>query len=127
MKLTPLAKKMIIIICVLMLVFIAASIIYYRSLACLPFIYGCLLGSALSSYKVILLDKAVDKALGLEQKTADNYVKLQHLLRFFLSAAVLVAAALVPEISLWGAVAGVFSFQLSLYVLRFSEKSSKKN
>ncbi|NLV86097.1 MAG: hypothetical protein GX025_02590 [Clostridiales bacterium] len=127
MKPTQLAKKMILIICVLMLIFMAASAIYYRSLACLPFIYGCLLGGALSSYKVILLDKTVDKALGLEQSTADNYVKLQHLLRFFLSAAVLVAAALVPAISLWGAVAGVFSFQLSLYVLRLTEKFSEKN
>jgi hypothetical protein len=127
MKLTQLAKKMILIICILMLIFTAASIIYYRSLACLPFIYGCLLGGALSSYKVILLDKAVDKALGLEQKTADNYVRLQHLLRFFLSAVVLVAAALIPAINLWGAVAGVFFFQLSLYVLRFSEKFFKKN
>lgn len=127
MKLTKLAKKMILIICIIMLVFMTASVIYYRSLACLPFIYGGLLGCALSVYKVILLEKAVDKALGLEQSTADNYVRLQSLLRFFLSAVVLVAAALVPAISLWGAVAGVFSFQLSLYVLRFSERFSKKN
>lgn len=127
MKLTKLAKKMILTICIIMLVFMTASVIYYRSLACLPFIYGGLLGCALSVYKVILLEKAVDKALGLEQKTADNYVRLQSLLRFFLSAVVLVAAALIPSISLWGAVAGVFSFQLSLYVLRFSERFSKKN
>ena len=110
-------------ICILMLVFIAASAIYYRSWDCLSFIYGALLGSGVSIYKVIILEKTVDKALGMEEKSAGNYVRLQHLLRLFISAVVLVLAAIVPWISLWGAAAGIFSFQISLYFINFSVKT----
>lgn len=107
---------------ILTLVFIAASVIYYRSPDCLPFVFGVLLGSAASIVKVMLLERAVDKALGMEKTSAGNYVRLQHILRLAFTGAVLVLAALVPAISLWGAVAGVFSFQIALYCLKVFKK-----
>lgn len=122
MKISALAKKMILTICILLIILVAASIIYYRSLSCLQFIFGALLGSAVSIIKVIILERAVDKALSMDEKSAGNYVRLQHLLRLMLTGAALLIAALVPFISLWGAAAGIFAFQISVYILNFFSK-----
>ena len=123
MKLSALAKRMIVAIGVLLLVLIAAAVAYHRSLECLPFIYGAVLGAAVSVAKVILLERAIDKTLTMDQKAAGNYIRLQHLLRLALTAAALLLGALVPAISLWGVAGGVFAFQISLYVLKFSKKT----
>ncbi|MGI6169445.1 MAG: ATP synthase subunit I [Christensenellales bacterium] len=123
MKLSDHAKKMIRTICILLFILVVAGVVYYRSWSCLPFVFGALLGAAVSILKVLLLERAVDKALAMEEKAAGNYVRLQHLLRLLLTAVVLVLAALVPAISLWGAAAGVFTFQISVYILKFSLKS----
>lgn len=123
MKLSVLAKNMLKVISVLSLIGIIASVIYYRSSACLPFIYGILLGSFVSVVKVIVLERTVDKALEMEKKSAVRHVYLQHILRLLLVAAVLLIAAIVEYISLWGAIAGVLSFQISLYVLKVLKKT----
>lgn len=113
---------MIVAIGVLSLLIIGGGVIYYRSVDCLPFIVGTLLGSGVSVLKVKLLADGVDKSLKMEAKAAANYIRLQHFLRLLLVGVVLLLAALVPWISLWGAAAGVFTFQISLYFLKFSMK-----
>lgn len=123
MKITDLAKRMIVTILMIGVVCILVSIIYYRSLDFLPFFWGILLGSAVSIAKVFLLEKAVDKALTMEQKKAGNYVSIQHLLRLLLTGVVLVLGAIVPQISLWGVAAGVLAFQLALYNIKDASKS----
>lgn len=119
MKLSYLAKKMITIMGVSFIVFVLASIIYYRSLSFFPFALGVLLGTALSMMKVIMIEKVVDKSLEMDTKTAPNYIKLQYMVRFLFTGILLVAAALVPFISLWGAACGILSFQLSAYLVKF--------
>lgn len=123
MQLADLSKKVTLTICILAPVLIAASAIYYRSLDCLPFIWGVLLGAAVSVAKVFLLKGAINRVVDMEQKAASAYVQLQHLLRLFLTAAVLVLAALVPAISLWGAIAGIMTYQIGIYLIRFTAKS----
>lgn len=123
MKLTNLAKRMIITILIIALVCVLGSIIYYRSLDFLPFLFGALLGSAVSIVKVFLVEHAVDKALTLEQKQAGNYVSIQHLLRMLFSGVVLVIGAIVPQISLWGVAAGILAFQLAIYNVKITSKS----
>lgn len=123
MKLSNLAKGMIRTILIVALICIVGSIVYYRSLACFPFILGVVIGSAVSIIKVLLLERAVDKALSMEQMHAGNYVAIQYMLRLLLSGAVLVLGAVVPQISLWGVVAGILAFQLATYSLKFASKS----
>jgi hypothetical protein len=118
MRLSALAKKLIMTILIIAVDSILGSVIYYRSLAFLPFLFGVLLGSAVSIAKVLLLERAVDKALTLGAKQAGNYIGFQHLLRLLLSGVVLVLGALAPQISLWGVVTGIFAFQLSTYNLK---------
>ena len=122
MRLTDLAKNMIRSILIIAVVFTVGVAIYYRSLEFLPFMLGVIIGSAVSIYKVILLERAVDKALDMEKKRAGNYVSLQHLLRLLLSGIALLLGALVPQINLWGVVVGILSFQLALYMVNLTSK-----
>lgn len=114
---------MIITIVIIALVSTLGSAIYHRSLDFLPFLIGATIGSAVSITKVILLEHAVNKALKMDQKPAGNYVTLQHVLRLFLSGAAFLIGALVPQISLWGVVAGILAFQIAVYSVRTTAKN----
>lgn len=116
MKVSPLAKRMIITIVGISALFVVASFIYYRSLAFLPFLLGTLLGTGVSIWKVFVLERAVDRALGMDKKKAGNYVSLQQLFRLFVTGVVLFIGAVVPQVSLWGVAAGIIAFQLALYL-----------
>ena len=121
---SAIAKKMMRILCILLFVLVAAAVLYYRSFSFLPFALGALLGTAVSAGKVLLLDRAVDKAIAMEKKKAGSYITLQHILRLVLTAGVLVLGAVVPAISLWGVAAGIFAYPISMYVLKYSPHAS---
>lgn len=123
MKLSYLARKMIFTILIIALICILASIVYYRSLDFLPFLFGVLIGSAVSIAKVVLLERAVDKALSMEKNRVRAYIGIQYILRLFLSGVVLILGALVPQINLWGVVAGILAFQLAAYNVKFISNS----
>ena len=108
-------------ILLLTLLSLVIAVLVYRSLAVLPFVYGLLMAVAVSLVKVLLLERAVNRALTMEKNKAGLYVSVQHLLRLALSVVPLLIAALVPAINLWGAVVGIFTYQLSLYILKFTE------
>lgn len=116
MKVTPLAKRMIITIVGISTLFVVGSFIYYRSSAFLPFLLGTLLGTGVSIWKVFVLERAVDRALGMDKKKAGNYVSLQQLFRLFVTGVVLFVGAVVPQVNLWGVAAGIMAFQLALYL-----------
>lgn len=123
MKISNLAKKMIMTILAIATICVIASVIYYHSLKFLPFLFGTILGTSVSIFKVFILERAVNKALTMEQKNAGRYVSLQHLLRLFLSGIVLFLGAVIPQISLWGVAAGILSFQVAVYNVKFTSKS----
>jgi len=118
MKLSGIAKRMILILSVSLLLLVAASAVYYRSFAFLPFALGALLGAAANIAKVILLERAVNKTVGMEAETGGNYIRIQNFFRFLLTGAVLVAAAFIPFISLYGAAAGILSYQIAALLLK---------
>ncbi len=121
MQRSQMAKKMMNGILLLTLLSLVIAVLVYRSLAVLPFVYGLLMAVAVSLVKVLLLERAVNRALTMEKNKAGLYVSVQHLLRLALSVVPLLIAALVPAINLWGAVVGIFTYQLSLYILKFTE------
>lgn len=122
MQLHTLTKRMILTICTIAPVIMAAAVLYYRSLSCMPFVLGVLLGAVVSIIKVLLLGRVVNRAVDMERKAASAYASFQHLLRFALTGAVLLLGAFVPAISLWGAVAGVLTYQVAAYSIRFKMK-----
>lgn len=116
MKISELAKRMTVTIVGIAILFVIVSALYYRSLASLPFLLGTVLGTAVSIWKVFVLERTVDRALAMDEKKAGNFVGLQQMLRLFVTGAVLFLGAVVPQISLWGVAAGIIAFQVALYI-----------
>jgi len=105
--------------------FIVIGIIYYRSVYALYFAIGVILTSSLNVGKVFLLQRTVQKTLEKDDiNSGKNYVRLQFLLRYALTTAVLLASGLIsvyvdpPFISIWGAIAGLFTLQISVLIVR---------
>ncbi len=106
-------------ILVIALLSIAGSIIYYRSWEFLPFLFGVLLGTAASIVRVILLERSVEKISALSPQRAKNQIVAQQMGSMVLTLVVLLIAALVPQISLWGAAAGIVAFHPAIYIANF--------
>lgn len=123
MKLSEEARGMIQTILVIGVIGMLISLLYYRSIDSLPFLWGALIGTFVSIIKVIMLDRTVDKSLTMEAKQASNYVALQQLVRLGISAIALYIGATVDGISLWGVVVGVLSFQAAIYRVGPGKKS----
>jgi len=125
MALSLTSKRMICVIGISALVIIVGGAAIYRSIKAIYFALGVILTSALNVFKVFLLDRTVKKTIDIEDPDAGkNYVRLQYLLRYFLTGAVLLGAGLVtnyvkpPFINIWGAVAGIFTLQISVIIVR---------
>jgi len=150
---TKASKLMIRMVMIAALVIIVIGAVYYRSLAVLPFAFGVLITSGLNVIKLQMLEKTVQKVVHMEdQEAGKNLVRLQYLLRYFLTGVVLVAVGLIgnyttpppfyssresyiavwatlfpnapesllnaPLVSIWGALAGIFTLQLSVMLVR---------
>ena len=135
------------------LVIIVIGAVFYRSLAAIPFTFGVLITSGLNIIKLRMLERTVHKVVYMEDpEMGKNVVRLQYLLRYFLTGVVLVAVGLIhtyttpapfyssrdayfgvwaalfpngpqsllsaPLISIWGAIAGIFTMQLSVILVR---------
>jgi len=135
------------------LLIIVIGVVYYRSLAALPFAFGVAITSGLNIIKLRMLEKTVHKVVHMDdQEAGKNMIRLQYLLRYFLTGVVLVAVGLIsnyttappiysnresyfavwailfpnapeallnsPFISIWGALAGIFTLQLSVIIVR---------
>ncbi|MDR0326527.1 MAG: hypothetical protein LBI19_10610 [Oscillospiraceae bacterium] len=120
MKWSKAARKMIPVIIVSSLAIICIGVAVFRSFEAVPFAAGVLLAMAFNIFKVYLLDRTVQKAIEMtDADAAKNYVRLQSLLRLFLTGAVLLAAHLIPFTDLLGACAGVVTFHIAVFGLRF--------
>ena len=62
-----------------------------------------------------MLDRAVGKAVQMQQGKVSNYIRLQHFARFLLTGAVFALAALVPFLNIWGAAAGILTLQFAVF------------
>jgi hypothetical protein len=122
------AKKMVLVIGISSLVFMGIGVAIYRSFASVPFAIGVLLMAALNIFKVFMVERTVKKTLELnEEIDGRNFVRLQYMLRYLLTGAVLVVAALTPFIDLWGAAAGILTFQIAAYavsLMKFNDNIS---
>jgi hypothetical protein len=124
---------MIISIIVVSLVFIAAGIaldifgvrapfgiVEDQYIKAVPFALGVALMAGLNVAKVCLIERTVKKTVEIEKAgSGRTYIRLQYFARFGLTAVVLIVAALAPFIDIWGAVAGVMSFQIAAFSLKF--------
>jgi len=132
MNLSLPSKKMIMVIGISAVVIIAAGIAFFRSLQALFFAFGVILTSSLNVLKVVMLERTVNKISDMDEADAGkNYVRLQYLARYFLTAVVLLGVGLItmyvdpPFINIWGAVAGVFTLQIAVFSVKFMKLEEK--
>ena len=119
MKLYGAVKKMTLITGVSSFVIIAAAAVYYCSFLIFPFALGVFLTAALNVLKLIMLERAVERAVNMEGENAENFIRFQYLLRYLLTALVLLLAAKTPFISLWGAAAGILTLKIAVFFVSF--------
>jgi len=125
MKLSLPSKRMIQMIALSAVIIMAGGVILCLALnalpssEALPFALGVFLVSALNVLKVYMLERTVQKTLDMDDvNTGKNYVRIQYLLRYFLTGLILVVAALTPFINIWGAIIGIFTLQISVMIVR---------
>ena len=116
MTMSEIGKKMLpaIVLCVFVIMAVGLVFAILQKIQFLPVALGAVLGAALSVAKVIMIDRTVKKVATMEAGAVGNFVRIQHFLRFVLTAAVLVVAAVVPFINLYSAAAGILSFQAAV-------------
>ena len=120
MKLSLVAKKMLMVLGASSLVISAIAAAYYRSFEFLPFAAGVFAASGLNILKVVMLDHAVERATGMENKdSAVNYMRGQYFIRFALSGVALYFAVTTPFISLWGLAAGLATMYIAGFSMKF--------
>ncbi|MCL1807876.1 MAG: hypothetical protein FWG31_09270 [Oscillospiraceae bacterium] len=141
------ARKMVPVIVIASLVFAAAGAAFFAfisktdSVNAIAFASGVVLLGFFNVFKVYLIERAVRKAVTLTSPDeARNYIRLQSLMRLGLTAAALGVAALIfltldkrfddshkhlaftfGESGVVGACAGVITFQIAAFSLRFMD------
>ena len=116
------AGKMILVIVVLSILISIGGAIYFQTVdEAAPFAAGVAMTMALNIAKVLLLKKAVANSLTKDAFSAKAHLQYTYFLRLILTAAVLVAAALIPDnfVNLFGAVFGIFTLHISSYSMRY--------
>lgn len=101
---------------VLLVGLIIAGLVYPFE-APLPFALGLLAGTLLSMWKVILMESSIAKVVDMEGKASQTYASFFAMLRYILTAVVLVCAFLFKTvIGPFGAVIGVLNLQIAAYI-----------
>lgn len=94
-----------------------ATTLIYQFERPLPYALGLLLGCILSAVKVVLLEKALDRSVDMEGKTAQGYASLMAALRYMLTIGVFLLVFFFRDVfGLFGAIIGVLSLQISAYI-----------
>jgi len=119
-KVTDTTKKILFLMAGFVLAALCAGLVFYPN----PMGYakGLALAAAFSAVKMIMLERSVNKSLGMPSINARNYMQLVYLLRYLATGTVLVMAALIDSLDLLGAVVGVLSLQLAVHLVHFVMK-----
>ena len=116
------AGKVIQVIVVLSILIAVGGAFYFRTVEdAAPFAAGVAMAMAVNITKVLLLKKANESSLAKDQHSAKIHLQYTYFLRLILTAAVLVAAALIPDnyVNLFGAAFGIFTLHVSFYSMRY--------
>ena len=130
-KLSPTSRRLIISVACLQLVFLVVGLpvilFVYRFASPLAYILGLVAGGAFSIAKVWMMERGFEKTMNLPADKADNYGKLQYLLRYLFTIAFLVAVFLLRRwVDPIGSILGIFALQLASYITNFWEGRLEK-
>lgn len=141
-KLSAIAKKLLIIVLILTAVILVAGVILCLAIQTmtigdmLPIALGTLIFFLINIAKVYLLQYQVAKISSMDETTkGKNFAIVQGVIRFALTAIGLVAAALLPRLpflsfdnlyTLYAAIVGAFAWNIAVYILRFVNPDEDK-
>jgi len=119
------ARKQIQVLVVLAFLVMAGGFVFYTLtdsvFMTLPFVAGAALGCVLNTGKVILLKRAVLKAVERDAHGARLHLQVSYFLRLMLTLAVLLVAALSPNeyVNVMGTVIVLLTWPLAMYSMKF--------
>lgn len=90
------------------------------------YIYGIIFGTAFSILKLLLLERSINKSLNLSQGQAQNYIRLHYMIRYFLTAAVLVIAAIKGLTVLIAVFICLMSLRPAIHIVNWQMKKNEK-
>jgi hypothetical protein len=128
MNFSPTARRMVLVIFLSSFAFILVAAVYYLVFPGADFTFwgslyrfalGVLFMSSLNCAKVFVIERMVDRALRMDSpRAAGGFVGVQYLLRLAATGAILWVSHQSPHINLWGAIAGIFTFQIAAHSLK---------
>ena len=125
MKISDISKKLIVGAAALSSVAVVVAVFFVNNLLLL--ILGWLLGFAISTVKILLLEWSIDKLMAAEATRAKNIMHLSSLGRSFLTVAALFVGIYFIEISGFiGVAIGLLSMNLSVYAVNIVLKRKEK-
>ena len=90
------------------------------------YVYGIVFGMIFSVLKLVLLERTLNKSVNFSQGQAQNYVRLHYMLRYFLTGAVLVVAAVKGISALIGVVVCLMSLRPAIHIVNWQYKKQEK-
>ncbi|NMA83906.1 MAG: hypothetical protein GX962_08590 [Epulopiscium sp.] len=92
-----------------------------------PFWLGMITGTICSVVKIYMMEASINKALQMDKKQANLYTNVQYILRYTLTAGVLIVLAITqPPIAILGGTIGLFTMKIAVYIYQFQENKNKK-
>jgi len=112
------SQKMIMLMYILFIVECVGALFFFGTVNnSIGFFIGAFIGTSLSVFRLILLEKALAKSLDMEKKVASSYMNRQYFFRYLVTAICLVVIAINhPRINLIGAGLGLINMQASAYI-----------
>lgn len=91
-----------------------------------PFWLGMVAGTACSIVKIYMMESTIDKALQMDKKQASLYTNLQYMLRYALTAGVLIVIAMTQGgVGILGAGLGLMTMKIAVFIYQFQENKKK--
>ncbi len=90
------------------------------------FIYGAIFGTIFAVLKLILLERALNKSVNFSEGQAQNYIRLQYMLRYFLSGVILAVAALQGLSVVLGVAVCLMSLRPAVHIVNWQMKKGEQ-
>ncbi len=125
-KISNTTKQIILTMLSLSLIFLGIAFLLKASI--IPFLKGLFVGVVFSILKLILIEKTIEKSLKMDKNKATLYTSFNFILRYVLTAFVLIIVLLnKEEISFIATVLGVIVLQPATYIVGLKKDAFKNS
>lgn len=117
------------IICTIVLFAAGLAVIFagYYNESVMSFTLGIVFAGLFTVLKLMLLEKAVNKAVDMNPEDSRNYMRMHYMSRYFLTGVVVVISIFVEAISLFGVILGLFALTPAAFIAGKMENAAKES